>query len=68
MVLIQFLIGSYYHKMIGLETVQILQLAYFLRIATNQHNTFFLAALNPLKYSAYGGYTDYTLLYGQQTL
>lgn len=45
--------------MIGLETVQVLQFAYFVRIIFDQQNTFLLNALNPLKYSAYGGYSNY---------
>ncbi len=32
LILLQFVIGSYFHKMIGIETVQILQFFYFVRI------------------------------------
>ena len=58
-IMVQFFIGSCVHKMIGLETVQVLQFAYFVRIIFDQQNTFLLNALNPLKYSAYGGYSNY---------
>jgi hypothetical protein len=32
LILLQFVIGSYFHKMIGIETVQIFQFFYFVRI------------------------------------
>jgi len=50
--------------MIGLETIQILQFAYFVRMMINQKNSFFSNSLNSLMYSAYGGYSNYETIYG----
>ena len=61
--LLQFFIGSYVHKMIGLETLQILQLLYFSRVIIEQKHTQFLHSMNYLKYAAYGGYSNYGLVY-----
>ena len=58
-ILIEFLIGSYFHKMIGLETIQILQFFYFITMIVDLKTTSFLKSLNILKYTAYGGYSDY---------
>jgi len=58
-ILLQFFIGSYFHKMIGLETIQILQFFYFITILVDLRTTTFLKSLNVLKYSAYGGYSNY---------
>ncbi len=63
-ILLEFVIASYFHKMIGLETIQILQFFYFLTMIVEQKTTASLKPLNVLKYTAYGGYSDYTLFYG----
>jgi len=67
LIMLQFFVGSYFHKMIGLETIQILQFAYFVRMMVSQKNTFLINSLNPLKYSAYGGYSNYELIYGSNS-
>lgn len=64
LILIQFLLGSYAHKMIGLETVQIVQLVFFARMIINQEYSPFMNSMNSLKYAAYCGYNDYFLVYG----
>ncbi len=58
LILLQFFIGSYYHKMIGLETLQVLQFFYFVRLVIEQNLTTLLQSMNVLKYTAYGGYSD----------
>jgi hypothetical protein len=50
--------------MIGIETIHILQLFYFMTMIVEQKNTVFLKSLNTLKYTAFGGYSDYELFYG----
>jgi hypothetical protein len=65
--MIQFFLGTFFHKMIGLETVQVLQFAFFSRMMLNLENVFIINALNPLKYSVYGGYTNYQLFFGSDT-
>ena len=64
--MVQFFIGTCMHKMIGLETVQVLQFAFFVRMVIRQKSNLFMNSLNPLKYSAYGGYTNSELIYGSQ--
>ncbi len=54
LVLIQFYVGSYTHKMIGLETIQIVQFFYFAKMIVSQKKTTILNSLNSLKYSANG--------------
>lgn len=49
--------------MIGLETLQILQLLFFARVIVDQKFTYFLQSMNFLKYAAYGGYSNYALIY-----
>jgi ABC-type Fe3+ transport system permease subunit len=49
--LLQFVIGSYQSKMIGLETLHVLQIAYFARLMINQDTTSLLGSMNKLKYS-----------------
>ena len=61
--LIVFLIASYFHKMIGLETIQILQFHYFLTMIVEQKNNVFLKSLNVLMYTAFGGYSNYKYFY-----
>ncbi len=65
--MIQFFLGTFFHKMIGLETVQVLQFTFFSRMMLNLENVFIINALNPLKYSVYGGYTNYQLFFGSDT-
>ncbi len=62
--LLFFLISAYFHKMIGLETIQIFQFFYFITMIVDPKNTTFLKSLNVLKFTAYGGYSDYELFYG----
>jgi hypothetical protein len=62
--LVFFLIASYFHKMIGIETIHIFQFLYFLTIIVDQNKAVFLKSLNVLKYTAFGGYSDYVLFYG----
>ena len=61
--LIFFIIAAYFHKMIGLETIQILQFHYFLTMIVEQKKTVFLKSLNVLMYTAFGGYSNYKLFY-----
>ncbi len=65
--MIQFFIGTFFHKMIVLETIQVLQFAFFVRMMVDLDNVFILNALNPLKYSAYGGYSNYEMFFGSET-
>lgn len=62
--LVFFLVSVYFHKMIGLETIQILQFFYFITMIVDPKNTTFLKSLNVLKFTAFGGYSDYELFYG----
>ncbi len=50
--------------MIGIETIHIFQFLYFLTIIVDQNKAVFLKSLNVLKYTAFGGYSDYVLFYG----
>ena len=63
-IMIQFFIGTFFHKMIGLETIQVLQFAFFARMMVDLENVFIFNALNSLKYSAYGGYSNYEMFFG----
>lgn len=65
--MLQFFLGTFYHKMIGLETIQVLQFAFFSRIMLDLDSIFIINALNPLKYSAYGGYSNYEIFFGSGT-
>jgi hypothetical protein len=65
--MIQFFVGTFFHKMIGLETIQVLQFAFFARMMLDLENVFIFNALNPLKYSAYGGYSNYEMFFGSET-
>lgn len=62
--LVFFLIACYFHKMIGIETIHVFQFFYFLTIIVNQNKAVFLKSLSVLKYTAFGGYSDYVLFYG----
>ncbi len=61
--LVFFIVAAYFHKMIGLETIQILQFHYFLTMIVEQKKTIFLRSLNVLMYTAFGGYSNYKLFY-----
>jgi hypothetical protein len=52
--LLQFYIGSYFGKMIGLETLQIIQTIYFARIAMTFENSALINSFNDLKYTTVG--------------
>ncbi len=67
LILLQFIIGSYFHKMIGLETIQIIQFFYFVRVIIEQKLSTFLNSMNVFKYTAYGGYTNYEAVYGDES-
>lgn len=60
--LLQFLIGSYVHKMIGLETIQVIQLFFFMRMMLYGQQNSLLNAVNVLKYVAYSGYSNPQIL------
>ncbi len=49
LIMLQFVIGSYLHKMVGLETIHILQYFYFVRVIIEQNNSTFLNAMNAFK-------------------
>jgi hypothetical protein len=49
--------------MIGLETIQILQLLFFVRVIVDKKLSDYLQSMNFLKYAAYGGYSNYALVY-----
>ena len=51
MILVQFYIWSYLHKMIGLETIQVVQVFFFVRMVVKGKATALMTALNMLKYS-----------------
>jgi hypothetical protein len=61
--LLFFLVASYFHKMIGLETIQILQFHYFMTMIVEQKKTVFLKSLNVLMYTAFGGYSNFKFFY-----
>jgi hypothetical protein len=56
--ILQFLISTYYHKMIGLETIQCVQTVYFIRMAAKDLSYAGISGFNLLKYS--NGYNDIT--------
>ena len=51
-----YLVSSYFHKMIGLETIQFIQLIYFVRLISGSGVTSSFYAFNTLKYA--NGYND----------
>ena len=61
-VLLQFYIGSYFGKMIGLETLQVIQTIYFARLAIVSEDSAFVNSLNNLKYTTVG-YANPKLFY-----
>ena len=54
--LLFYLVSSYFHKMIGLETIQFIQLIYFVRLIAGSGVSSSFYAFNTLKYS--NGYND----------
>lgn len=63
LLLLQFYVGSYFHKMIGLETIQVIQSIYFVRMISSSKQTSLLNSMNLVQYSA-SGYSNSELLYG----
>ena len=61
-ILLQFYIGSYFGKMIGLETLQVIQTIYFARMAIVSEDSSFVNSLNKLKYTTVG-YSNPKLFY-----
>jgi hypothetical protein len=66
LLLLQFYVGSYFHKMIGLETIQVIQAVYFARMLSKSSSSSLLSSMNVLEYSA-TGYENAHLLYGDLT-
>ncbi len=62
LLLLQFYIGSYFHKMIGLETIQVIQSFYFARMVTGSSSTSALTSLNVIQYST-SGYQNAEIFY-----
>ncbi len=46
-----FIVSTFYHKLIGLETLQFIQLIYFVRIIFSDESQSDVLAFNSLKYS-----------------
>ena len=63
LLLLQFYLGSYFHKMIGLETIQVIQSIYFARMVAGSSSTSALASLNVIQYST-SGYQNADIFYG----
>jgi len=63
LLLLQFYIGSHFHKMIGLETIQTIQTIYFVRMVSTSSQTSLLSSMNLIQYSA-SGYENAQLLFG----
>jgi hypothetical protein len=57
--LVCFVISNYFHKLIGLETIQFIQLIYFSRIIFSGSSQSNVLAFNSLKYS--NGYSELNL-------
>lgn len=64
LLLIQFCVGSYFHKMIGLETIQVIQSIYFSRMIIHNSGTSLLQSLNFMEYST-AGYENAKILFGE---
>ena len=64
--LLQFYVGSYVHKMIGLETIQVIQSIYFVRMLVPAKETSILNSMNIIQYSA-SGYENAEILFGDLT-
>jgi len=52
--------------MFGIETIQVLQF-FFVRMIVDQKNVSLLNSMNALKYSAYGGYSNFPIIYNTGT-
>jgi hypothetical protein len=63
LLLLQFYLGSYVHKMIGLETIQVIQSIYFARMIAKSPPTSILSSMNVMDYSA-SGYENSEILFG----
>ena len=63
LLLLQFYLGSYFHKMIGLETIQVIQIIYFVRMISRSTSTSVLYSMNVIQYSA-SGYENAEFFYG----
>lgn len=46
--------GSYVHKMIGLETIQVIQAIYFVRMITPSSSSSLLSSINGIQYVSSG--------------
>ena len=53
-----FIVSAYFHKLIGLETIQFIQLIYFVRIIFSDESQPNVLAFNSLKYG--NGYSEIT--------
>ena len=63
LLLLQFYLGSYVHKMIGLETIQLIQAIYFVRMLTPSSSSNLLSSINGIQYAS-SGYQNAAWLYG----
>jgi hypothetical protein len=63
LLLLQFYLGSYVHKMIGLETIQLIQAIYFVRMITPSSSSNLLSSINSIQYAS-SGYQNAAWLYG----
>ena len=63
LLLLQFYLGSYFHKMIGLETIHVIQSIYFVRMVATSASSSVLNSMNIIQYSACG-YENAELFYG----
>ncbi len=52
--LLVFYLGSYAHKMIGLETIQVIQSIYFVRMITPSSSSSLLSSINGIQYASSG--------------
>lgn len=50
----QFYLGSYFHKMIGLETLTVIQIIYFVRMIGPESSASILSSFNTIQYAATG--------------
>lgn len=63
--IVQFYVGSYLGKMIGLETIQIFQFVCFGRFLVVTKNTILLNAFHDLKYTS-SGFSNPEIIFGAQ--
>lgn len=52
--LLVFYLGSYVHKMIGLETIQVIQAIYFVRMTAPSSSSSLLSSINSIRYACSG--------------